>query len=452
MTETKASENTDSPFILFLMAIKSPATRKTYVSNLRYFFDSINFEKDKEKTIEERCALIIAKVRMDPEWLNNVVRDFVLASRDRIEAKSVSANRVWTVIAAFRLFFAQNDIDTSKWTKYLRGLPRGKTAADDIIPDREDIIKVVKYPDRRLKPLVYAMASGGFRFGVWESLKWAHVKPQYSETDGNGERKLLAAKVVIYAGEPEQYFTFITPEAYSALKEWMDYRQRCGEAISSDSPIMRDLWNQRSGPRNNAERSGQSFRIGARIDNPRPMKREGLCILLYRAWMAEGIRGKLPVGKRRHPFAVSHAFRKYFKTNAEKSGMKSIHVELLMGHSVGVSDSYYRPAENDLLSDYLKAVPALTFETVSAGPRVVDELRKEVEANDDSISSLVQDIRRQKAELERLRDENDNFKAMSGMTLTDKLEDMQLELGRLRRLAQQREGQPAGDSGQGKEG
>jgi len=32
-----------------------------------------------------------------------------------------------------------------------------------------------------------------------------------------------------------------------------------------------------------------------------------------------------------------------------------------MGHSVGISDSYYRPNENELLKDYLNAVPELTI-------------------------------------------------------------------------------------------
>ena len=32
-----------------------------------------------------------------------------------------------------------------------------------------------------------------------------------------------------------------------------------------------------------------------------------------------------------------------------------------MGHSTGISDSYYRPTENDLLQDYLKCVDALTI-------------------------------------------------------------------------------------------
>jgi hypothetical protein len=78
--------------------------------------------------------------------------------------------------------------------------------------------------------------------------------------------------------------------------------------------------------------------------------------------------------KRRHDFTV-HGFRKYFKTRAEQAGMKPINVEILMGHSVGISDSYYRPTEKELLQDYLRAADALT---VSQENR----LRNEAEARD----------------------------------------------------------------------
>ena len=40
--------------------------------------------------------------------------------------------------------------------------------------------------------------------------------------------------------------------------------------------------------------------------------------------------------------------------------MKPINVEILMGHSVGISDSYYKPTETESLEDYLKSVDALT--------------------------------------------------------------------------------------------
>jgi len=41
--------------------------------------------------------------------------------------------------------------------------------------------------------------------------------------------------------------------------------------------------------------------------------------------------------------------------------MLAANVELLLGHDIGVSSSYYKPREKDLLADYLKAVPNLTI-------------------------------------------------------------------------------------------
>jgi hypothetical protein len=43
--------------------------------------------------------------------------------------------------------------------------------------------------------------------------------------------------------------------------------------------------------------------------------------------------------------------------------MKSINIEIFMGHSIGISDSYYCAAEDELLEDYLKAVDFLTIST-----------------------------------------------------------------------------------------
>jgi hypothetical protein len=43
--------------------------------------------------------------------------------------------------------------------------------------------------------------------------------------------------------------------------------------------------------------------------------------------------------------------------------MKSINIEILMGHSTGISDPYHRATEDELLEDYLKAVDFLTIST-----------------------------------------------------------------------------------------
>jgi len=51
--------------------------------------------------------------------------------------------------------------------------------------------------------------------------------------------------------------------------------------------------------------------------------------------------------------------------------MRPINVETLMGHSTGISDSYYRPTEKELLEDYLKALPLLSISESEELKRVV---------------------------------------------------------------------------------
>jgi site-specific recombinase XerC len=82
------------------------------------------------------------------------------------------------------------------------------------------------YPDWRMKAIVCTMASSGIRLGAWDYLLWEHITP--ISRDG----KLVAAKILVYAGEQEQYVSFVTPEAFSQLQNWMDFRKDSGEKIA----------------------------------------------------------------------------------------------------------------------------------------------------------------------------------------------------------------------------
>ena len=57
--------------------------------------------------------------------------------------------------------------------------------------------------------------------------QWKHVCPIT-----NDEGEMVAARLTIYPGDIEEYFTFVTPEAYFALDEWMKFRTRYGEEIT----------------------------------------------------------------------------------------------------------------------------------------------------------------------------------------------------------------------------
>lgn len=91
--------------------------------------------------------------------------------------------------------------------KITRVIPKGRRYADDRVPTMEEIRKVVQYPDRRIKAIVYTMVSSGIRIGAWDYLQWGHIRSL--EKDG----KIITAKMIVYAGEDDEYFTFISPEA-----------------------------------------------------------------------------------------------------------------------------------------------------------------------------------------------------------------------------------------------
>jgi hypothetical protein len=90
------------------------------------------------------------------------------------------------------------------------------------------------------------------------------------------------------------------------------------------------------------------------------------------------LRNELQPGKKMHPFPTNHSLRKYFKTRCELAGMKPINIENLMG----ISDSYYRSTENDLLEDYLKCVDALTITDEKTLKMRVDDLTNKSKDNE----------------------------------------------------------------------
>jgi hypothetical protein len=99
------------------------------------------------------------------------------------------------------------------WKKIARGMARVRKAANDRAPTLEEIQHLIEYPDRRIKPIVNTMVSSGIRIGAWDYLQWKHVSPI---TNDNGE--IVAASLLVYSGDPEEYYSFLTPEASIRLK------------------------------------------------------------------------------------------------------------------------------------------------------------------------------------------------------------------------------------------
>ena len=208
------------------------------------------------------------------------------------------------------------------------------------------------------------------------------------------EEKIVAGRLVVYNGDPERYTTFITSEACHALDKYLNFRREHGEDVKSTSPLFRDKFDPIKGQYGHGKQVARDIVI--------PMTAPSVRQYYNRLLFSIGLRNER---KRRHEFSV-HGFRKFFKTKAEIGGMKPINVETLMGHSTGISDSYYRPTENELLEDYLKVIDHLT---------TIDETRLKIEIeeinrikehdtlNTDAIATLSDQLTKVMQEIEILK-------------------------------------------------
>lgn len=72
--------------------------------------------------------------------------------------------------------------------------------------------------------------------------------------------------------------------------------------------------------------------------------------------------------------------------------MKPINVEITMGHSIGISASYYKPTESEVLKDYLRAIDLLTVSNDSISlKKQVGELQQKSKDNEYIIRGKMQE-------------------------------------------------------------
>jgi small-conductance mechanosensitive channel len=80
--------------------------------------------------------------------------------------------------------------------------------------------------------------------------------------------------------------------------------------------------------------------------------------------------------------------------------MRPVNVEITMGHDIGVSKSYYKPTEKEVMEDYLKAVDSLTIsdDKIVLQKQVI-ELKEKTRDNEYIIKSKLQEKDNDIAEL-----------------------------------------------------
>jgi hypothetical protein len=223
----------------------------------------------------------------------------------------------------------------------------------------------------------------------------------------NEKGEILTAKIIVYAGENDEYYSFITPEAYSFLLDWIRFREEYGEKITGEW-LMRDMWQT------------TNVNYGAKwglATYPKKLNSYAIKRILERGLWSQGLRKLLEKGEKRHEFKAAHGFRKFYKTRTEQV-MRPLNVEITLGHDIGLSGSYYKPTEKEVLEDYLKAVDLVTINNnQKVLEKQITELKEKSNDNEYIIKAKLQEKEEQIQALKK----NDKVKEDALAHLSDQL-------------------------------
>jgi len=219
----------------------------------------------------------------------------------------------------------------------------------------EHVRKMLEYSNsKRNKALIHFMASTGARIGIHNyPLQMQHLKNM-----GDGCRAVL-----IYAGEPDEYWSFLTPEATKYLQDYFDQRTQDNEKFFPDTPIFRN-----------------EYQLG--IQKAKQIKRNTAIAVMWRLIKTAKIQ-RNRVNKN-YDIQLDHGFRKRFNIILKlENDINSNIAEKIMGHSVSIPlDGTYLPAQDERViqkcfTEFKKAIPQLTIDDSERKQALLDVALKE---------------------------------------------------------------------------
>ena len=361
-------------------------SKRTAISKLNLFLEEMGFKAKEVKgeakllDIKERCNLFCIQFKemgaKDPQDCEELLYSYFAKLKQKHKDGKLDPGTIKNRKSTIRNLLKKTKVPID-WDEVFKGLPKPRRYTNDRAYSQDEILKISEYNDKRIKPIVYTMASSGMRLGAWDYLKWSHITPL--TRDG----EVICALIELYYGTDEQYPTLITKEAYMELAKWIEFRRESGEEIYHDSWVMRHYWDTKEG-----------FTHGS-ISNPEQLKSYGIKSLLDSALRRQGLRKNLPDGKTRHEVKLAHGFRKHHETQLIKAGLKQVDVNILQGHANdGMIDHYYRPSMNpdNRIDDYLinEFLKAEKFLIVDEKDKNIDELRKELDKKYEDVKKEIE--------------------------------------------------------------
>ena len=309
----------------------------------------------------------------------NIISEYIKHYVKLVEQGSISPNTIPNYVKPIKVLLDTNDA-ALHWKRLYHLYPRPVNSQDRAYT-REEIQKMLSLAhDLTDKVILTMFSSAGFRLESWDYFTWQDVVFFRHEDD-----TFKGAALLVYRGDPESYWTFITPEACGYLWAYREkWKNDLTEYPKPNNPLLR------STDQICMKRLMQKG-VRKRVDM---LAREA------------GLRLPLPPGRKRHAVKLDHGFRKYFNTMLRRAKVNYLDKEDMMGHRVGLEKNYERYVEEDFerFPEYQKAIPYLTISDDIRLKTELETTKKEARQNQklQSVANvkMMQDLK----ELRDLRD------------------------------------------------
>ena len=152
---------------------------------------------------------------------------------------------------------------------------------------------------------------------------------------------------------------------YKLIDQYLRWREKLGEKFTPNTPLFR-----------------REFDTVTEVNRPHPIQSAGIAKRVNLLLENTEIRVSVKNGKTYRRLMETHAFRKFFKTTCINAGMNPLYSEYLMGHRSGLTKSYFKPTDQELLEGndkalgYVAAINDLTINEEHRLHKKIDELTK----------------------------------------------------------------------------
>jgi hypothetical protein len=340
----------------FIEAIDNEYTKRNYEMHFEEFRQAMKLSESCNELLEME----------DSREFEDAIVNYIKG----LSARGASTASMRLKLAAIRRFYVENRAETRlNWGWLKARVPKGRGIVKDRDYLKEELVKMWEQGDIRKKAIL-ALLMSGLRKGAIPSLRVGNLARITEYRDNSRERNLHKLegyhiyKLVVYEGDPEEYCTFVTPSGAKAIDRYLESRTTAGEKITAHSPLIRDAFDSMN------------------AKDPKPLTPNALHMVFTRLTRSSGIRPKeKKEGTRqsRHDVMLFHGIRKYCNHAFLDSGVDVVAKELMLGHAApGLEGSYLRLTENELLSQFVRAISALSLSQESELKQQVDQLRIEV--------------------------------------------------------------------------